>query len=342
MLRASTAATMLLAVTAALVTGSAAAHHSDAIYDEHQTITLQGTVTRYVWSNPHVYIYFEQRDASGHAIEWEVEGSPPSILRRVGWSPVTFHAGDAITVTGRPTRTPGRKSLYPRMIKLGNTTVFDGKTERAQLERVATVAAKPKQGFDGVWVTVLALGTVATLDDPKKLSLTAEGSAALKRFDEKTMNPGVNCVPNPAPVFMVTPDLKRITSGQGIIVIEGAFDAAMRTIHMDTTTHEGVPVSIQGHSIGRWEGESLVIDTAQFAYHSLGNSYGVPSGTRKHLRERLTPNADGKSLTYHFELTDPEYLAAPVTGDVRWVFRPDLRYAPDKCNRESARRFIED
>jgi hypothetical protein len=82
-----------------------------------------------------------------------------------------------------------------------------------------------------------------------------------------------------------------------------------------------------------------VIDSAQFAYYALGNGYGLPSGLQKHLVERLTPGADGASLTYHFEMTDPEFLAAPVTGDVPWVFRPNLQYAPLKCDLKNARRF---
>ena len=58
-----------------------------------------------------------------------------------------------------------------------------------------------------------------------------------------------------------------------------------------------------------------MIDTTHFADDAMGNGYGVPSGARKHLVERLTPTADGASLTYHFEETDSEYLGAPVAGD---------------------------
>jgi hypothetical protein len=71
----------------------------------------------------------------------------------------------------------------------------------------------------------------------------------------------------------------------------------------------------------------------------MGNAYGLPSGEHKGLRERLTPGADGASLTYHFELNDPEFLAVPVTGDVKWVPRPNLAYAPPACDPENASRF---
>ena len=73
----------------------------------------------------------------------------------------------------------------------------------------------------------------------------------------------------------------------------------------------------------------------------MGNGSGVPSGSQKHLIERLTINADGKSLSYHFELSDPEYLASPFTGDTDWTFSPDVEFITDECNLESARRFVE-
>ena len=140
---------------------------------------------------------------------------------------------------------------------------------------------------------------------------------------------------------MISPDLKRISLTDTTVLIDSEFDAAQRTVHLDQTTHEGLPSSLQGHSIGHWEGKTLVIDTTRFMVNLVGNSYGLPSGTQKHLSERLTPSADGKSLIYHFELSDPEYLAKPVSGEVTWQFRPDAGYAPEQCNRDIARHYTQ-
>ncbi len=189
-------------------------------------------------------------------------------------------------------------------------------------------------------MTLLDLKVEEQLDEDK-LALTPKGRTAHKHFDERTMHPGARCVPYSAPVFMVTPDLKRIRRNDKVVLIDGEFDAAQRTIHMDTERHDGAPVSNQGHSIGHWEESTLVIDTRQFSPSPVGNAYGVPSGAGKHLIERLTPAADGKSLTYHFELSDPEYIATTVKGDVRWIFSPTATYAPDKCDPENARHFTQ-
>ena len=242
------------------------AHHSSAMYDDKQSATVEGAVTKFEWSNPHVYIYLKQLTAAGQAVEWEVEASPPSILRRLGWSQDTLHAGDTITVTGHPARDSGRKSLVPTLIKKGDATLFDRKGE---VTRLASADAPPLDSvgsleLDGVWVTLLAI-KIDELLNPEKLSLTAKGKAAYKHFDEKKMHPGANCVPMSAPFFMITPDLKRISKGDGVILIDGEFDGAQRTVHMSVSTHEGAPVSVQGHSVGRWEGKTLIIDTARFA-----------------------------------------------------------------------------
>ncbi len=330
-------------LTAAVLAGStASAHHSSSGFDDKKTITVKGTVTRYEWSNPHVYIYIQQLTEAGK-IEWQVEGSPPSILRRFGWSANTLHTGDSVTVTGSPSRNPGNPGLLPATIVRADTTLFDRKGEIAQLTKVDAAPAVGSNSLEGTWVTLLALPVLEKLDDdPGKLPLTPAGAAALKRFDEKTMHPGAHCVAMPAPMLMITPDLKHISRGEGVILIGGEFDGAQRTIHMNVSTHEGAAVSTQGHSTGRWDGRTLVIDTTRFANHSLGNGYGLPSGAQKHLLERLTPNPNGTSLTYHFELTDPEFLSAPVEGDVQWEFRPSEKYAPLKCNLENARRYLKD
>ena len=331
---------LCLATAAALFASAARAHHSAARFDPGRTITVEGVVTRIEWANPHVYIYVEQTADSGRRIEWELETNPISIMRRMGWSRDTLRAGDAVTVTGNPARNADDKSLLPTSISRGGTTLYDTKKGFAALASAGGPPQVAPKSLNGTWVTLLALPLIQQVIDPAgTLQLTDEGAAAVKGFDEATMNPAIRCVPYPAPMFMIDPDIKQITAGDGVIRIGGEQESAQRIVHMNVTTHDGAAPSVQGHSIGRWEGGTLVIDTARFAAHRSGNAIGLPSGPRKHLLERLTPNPDGKTLTYHFELKDPEFLAAPVTGDAQWAYRPDVKFAPVACDPANARRF---
>jgi hypothetical protein len=195
-------------------------------------------------------------------------------------------------------------------------------------------------GLNGNWVTLLNLSVITALTEPKTSGLTAEGLQAVKSYDERTRKSEINCVPPPAPSFMVDPDVKRMTATAHLIRIESEFAYATRYIHLDETTHAGSIPSIEGHSIGWWDGKSLVIDTANFAFHSEGNGDFLPSGPHKHLVERLTPAPDGRSLMYHFEVTDPEFFTGTIKGDVEWVYRPNVKFEYDKCRLDDARHYL--
>ena len=83
---------------------SATAHHSRAIYDQERTVTIEGVVTNYEWTNPHVYLYVESQDDSGDAVVWELEGNVTTIMRRLGWSKDTFAPGDRVIAKANPSR----------------------------------------------------------------------------------------------------------------------------------------------------------------------------------------------------------------------------------------------
>jgi hypothetical protein len=333
-------ATALIATTGMLTASASFAHHSPAKYDIGHPVTIVGTVTKYEWANPHVYIYVEQTTDAGKKIEWEIESFSPSAMRQAGWSLETLHVGDILTINGGAARDPKDKSMIGMSIKRADKTLID---MMKALQKPVGADDAPKfvaKDLGGVWMTQFVMQLLYQNVAPDVSKLTDEGAKAFKNFDDKTMNPGRNCIAFPAPVSMITADLKRIVISRSTIEIENDTDSARRTVHMDVATHAGATPTNQGHSIGKWEGKSLLIDTTNFAYHGIGHGYGVPSGSQKHMIERLTLNADGTSLTYHFEVTDPEYLNQPRTGDVQWTYRPDQKFAPDKCDLDNARRYI--
>ena len=77
------------------------AHHSFAAqYDANQPVTLQGTITKVEWMNPHTYFYVDVADDKGKMANWAVEGGAPNVLYREGWKPTTLKKGDQVTITG--------------------------------------------------------------------------------------------------------------------------------------------------------------------------------------------------------------------------------------------------
>jgi hypothetical protein len=270
------------------------------------------------------------------------------MMRRVGWSRETLAVGDAVRLTGAPARNPSNKSLLLSTLHKAGTALFDAQSLRTAMSgggrSVNAAPASIADGLDGVWATLANFDVTVGFARPgARFQLTEAGAAQLAAFDEATMSPSIDCIPLPAPAATIVPDVKRISVGERTIRIVGDFDGGERVIQVvdEGATPNSVPQpSVQGHSIGRGEGKTLVVETTAFSPHTLGNGLGLESSPAKRLIERLTLDEDGKGLTYEFELTDPEVLAAAVTGTLRWVYRPDLAFVPEPCDRENARRFL--
>jgi len=93
--------TATMATAMLLASVPAFAHHSFAAeYDATKSVTLQGTVTKVEWANPHIWIYLDAKDESGAAGKWQCEGGAPNSLTRQGWNRNSLKVGDAISVDG--------------------------------------------------------------------------------------------------------------------------------------------------------------------------------------------------------------------------------------------------
>lgn len=87
-----------------LAAGAAAAHHSFAMFDQTQRVTLKGKVTEFQWTNPHAFIQMAVPDASGTTEAWSIELNSPNNLRRQGWKATSLKAGDQVTLVMFPLR----------------------------------------------------------------------------------------------------------------------------------------------------------------------------------------------------------------------------------------------
>jgi hypothetical protein len=93
-----------LIVALALIGLPAAAHHSGALYDHTQLITVSGVVTKMEWANPHSRLFVEGQGGSSEAVQWQFDLPSVNRLVRLGWTRHALNAGDKITVIGAPLR----------------------------------------------------------------------------------------------------------------------------------------------------------------------------------------------------------------------------------------------
>ena len=83
-----------------------AAHHGAAAFenDPAKRLVLKGTVTEWIWANPHTFLQFDVKGADGQVVRWVVEASNPPDMQNRGWSIKSFKPGDEVTVTVRPVK----------------------------------------------------------------------------------------------------------------------------------------------------------------------------------------------------------------------------------------------
>ena len=108
--------TILLSALAVIGLGTAAApllaHHSSApFYDSNRTVEAQGTITKYLFKNPHAFLYFESTEPSGQKVEWQIELGGIASLTRTGWTPENLKFGTPIKAAGRPSKAEGTHGM---------------------------------------------------------------------------------------------------------------------------------------------------------------------------------------------------------------------------------------
>ena len=80
------------------------AHHGTASFDTARDLTLKGTVTDWIWANPHCFLKFDAKDETGTVRNWAVEVSNPTDMTKRGWARSSFKVGDMVTVDLQPVK----------------------------------------------------------------------------------------------------------------------------------------------------------------------------------------------------------------------------------------------
>ena len=317
-----------------LVGGSASAHHSRAIFAD-DVISFEGEVVRFDWANPHSYIYVRALDADGATVEWELETQSTPGLARLGWTKDSLKPGERVTVRARPHRDASLHSAFAQALIKEDGSVLAPIFASSSAANPTAAA----QNLWGVWRVVSARGR--GFGGPNlSLPLTEKGRAAAARYDARD-DPMTECIPQTTPASISNEYLHAIEQGSGNVLLRDEYWEVVRTVHMDGRAHPPADQRFQqGHSTGRWEGETLVVETKNFTDNVWGIGIGIPSGAQKHVVERYRLTDGGTTLTIDFTLEDPEYLTGPISDSEKWRYMPGLELLPNKCDLEIAHRYL--
>jgi hypothetical protein len=311
------------------------AHHSPAAFDQTKEIRLEGTVTRFAYNNPHTYLTIDVVGPDGRVVSQEIEAGPISTMQPLGMTRDSLKIGDRVTVRAVPRRRGIGTVLGLDVTKANGTVVplFLG-----------TASARPASAalatsMAGMWRPLQA-GFSALNRAVPSLPLTERGREELAAARRANATTHSDCVPAGAPMLMLYPVATFVTVNARTVVFDIDWLDAQRIVHLEATHPVNLEPSLQGHSIGRWEGDVLVVDTIGFAPHAEGIGFGLPSSASKHLVERFALEPDRRHLRYEVTVEDPVYLTEPVRRSAQWVFDPDLLPSGVRCDLDVARRYL--
>lgn len=318
----------------------AQAHHSRALYDMTTEVVFDGTVTRLEWTNPHISMTVATRGADGAPVLHEIEVMSVSEARALGLRREAIAAGSHVVVRAHPGRGGAMARAVGLDVQTGDGTRLPLNTDAGF--GVGPPAGREAPGLAGRWAPTVA-EFQAAFTAARGWPLTEAARAALATaFTQPSAVLGI-CADYPPPLLAFFPDLREIEIAASTVVIryEAQGQNLSRVVHLDQTAHPaGVAPSLLGHSIGRWEGGTLVVDTVAFEPHAVGVMIGVSSSPQKHLVERFALAGDRRHLRYDFTLEDPVSLAAPASLSVQWEYRPDLAPSGVACDPNAARKVL--
>jgi hypothetical protein len=346
----------------------ALAHHSFGQFEMSVPLTLSGTMTEMHLINPHSYMEIDAVDAQGKKTHMRCEMRAATLLKRSGWTTAMFKSGQHVEIEGHPHRTDPHACYIESFKlgdapKINRNDQFETKavdTSKRPLllpdgqpnisgdwaveQLVLTV---PPSGGNGSMIPksmspAYAAGKItlqqvqATQPPRPKVVYTAEGQKAADAFKNRSPkdNPWYSCKPTSfirdwTADWPINRFVQKTANGEKVIDITYGLYNFDRRIHVGMARHpDRLKPSYAGHSIGKWEGNTLVVDTIGFTAGVL--SPPTLSSEQMHIVERFTFDPQKFSLRRDYSVTDPVYLAAPYESyDIMYL--SDVPFQKQPC-----------
>ena len=317
------------------------AHHSSAPhFDRDSEIVLEAVVTEFRFVNPHSYVYFDVVNDAGETVAWRCELSAANLARRNGWTPETLSPGDRITINGAPARREENVcflnsftteqgleiSRSADLVELGidgadEFVVFAGLAE----DRPRNLA-NGDPNISGDWVRFRPMtggGAIAPIEFgdeglPNRPTSNEAGQRAAASWDYRFDNPALFCRnANIIHGWQHDAHANRIVQGDETITLYYGYNDLVRTIHLGLAEHpQDLTPSTEGHSIGHWEGDTLVVDTVGFSSNAMIPIQEILHSDQMHIVERFRIDYESERLIRSYVVEDPWFTSAYANQDL--------------------------
>jgi len=300
------------------------AHHSVAAeFDTAKQAELKGEITQVWFSNPHVRYELTVTAADGTREEWELQGGNVTNLLRQNWTAESLRVGDRVTASGDLGR-DGAKKLRIREVVTAAGKVVPARngtpapsrdTINASVDRnygYAPHAGKYPIDITGPWRNDYKWHVTVDDLEPKPTPFTAEGQ---RLFDasEPWHDASLRCLAPGLPrIFGAPYNMDIVDAGSHYLMVYIEHNTPRRVWMDGRTAPVNTPATPMGFSVGKWEGDVLVIETTHLAAGWLDGS-GLPmSGEGTRIVERYELGTDRLSLARTMTIYDPYYTAPLV------------------------------
>ncbi len=306
---------------------AAAAHHSiSAIFDRTQTTEVEGTISSVFWRNPHIGLTVLVENEAGEPEEWEIEGGTYNDLLRSGFDTGTVAVGDRVRIVGAPSRRGLNEIYIDRLLSPAGEELMSSGVTTTDVS--VSQGAEDRRARTGIFRDWVNGGTIHHLREP--LSVTPAAEAARAAWDPFTDDPSHRCQAPGMPNAVLNPyPMEFVDQGELIVQRIEEWDA-VRTIHMSAEPAEPGEASPLGYSVGRWEENTLVVETTNVDYPLLDDS-GTPMSPAVRIVERYTLSENDTRLDLEMTVTDPPNLAEPAVWVAVWAWEPGVRVRPFEC-----------
>jgi hypothetical protein len=321
-------------------TSNAAAHHSFAPhFDRSRTLNISGTVKEYEARNPHSYLHVNAVDENGRTREYVCESHGVTQLTRIGITPQLLKAGTKVRVIGPMSRHSPYMCFF-QIVELADGRMFNVDGPGGSQQTPPQAKLPPRKDIFGTWLLTPALRRSSGNPQPK-MQLTAAGGKAIAAYDPFKDDPVFRCDPVAVARVWQAPStpLEIVRNGADVVLHHEWMDVR-RVIHMNMKTHpkDGARSSL-GHSVGYWEGDTLVIETGNYSAGVLEQyveRQGQPTTGLLHSPalttiERLHVDAERQRLIVEVDITDPEFFMQPPARMTMEYSPSGLKIEPFKC-----------
>ena len=176
---------------------------------------------------------------------------------------------------------------------------------------------------------------------PDNFPVLNERAVAFQGVFDEAIAPKYDCVPSTPPALQYDPYFMEVVQWPDRVIFRYEKDDVLRNVWLDGREPPLNEYTVQGFSVGRYEGDALIVETTQFVFDITGfDDYnGIPSSQLKKVTERYWREGDELRMTLTVE--DPMFLREPASYTTRWLPAPEgYKLNAYDCDAEDARRAV--